>query len=157
MGPEALTSAVPQAKSLRSSRSDTPTTTTITLTGQVAAADVGRLRSEFIDALHDGRRDLLVDMHQVTAFADNASAALVGGRAEAKFRRRRLVVLDAEDGAAAASLRRTGLIFNIPVYADQRAADEAIEAVRAALRHRLRGFGRPAPRGADAAREGLAT
>jgi hypothetical protein len=153
MGPETHGSAVPQAKSLRSFRSDTPTTTTIRLTGEVAAADVRRLRSEFSDALHDGRRDLLVDMHHVTAFADNASAALVGGRAQAKFRKRRLVVLDTEDGATAASLRRTGLIFNIPVYADQRAADEAIEAVRAALRHRLRGFGLPAPQGADVAGE----
>jgi hypothetical protein len=153
MGPETHGSAVPQAKSLRSFRSDSPTTTTITLTGEVAAADVRRLRSEFIDALRDGRRDLLVDVHQVTAFADNASAALVGGRAEATFRRHRLVVLDAEDGPTAASLRRTGLIFNIPVYADQRAADEAIEAVRAALRHRLRGFGLPAQRGAEAAGE----
>jgi hypothetical protein len=150
MGPETRGSAVPQAKSLHSFRSDSPTTTTITLTGEIAAADVRRLRSEFIDALRDGRRDLLVDMHQVTAFADNASAALVGGRAEATFRRRRLVVLDAEDGATAASLRSTGLIFNIPVYADQRAADEAIEAVRAALRHRLRGLGLPAQRDADA-------
>lgn len=121
-----------------SSRVDHALTTVITLAGEVRADDVPRLRAALTDALEDGERDVFLDARALQSFADAATPALVGGLSRAKARRHRLVVVDAADGALATSLRRTGLLFKLPVYADAEAAQAGVGEVREAVRRRSR-------------------
>lgn len=116
------------------SREDTKTERVLALTGNVGPGQVGQLRAELLAALEDGQSDVLIDARQVDSFDDQAFAAFVTGRSRAKFRRRRLVVIDDEAGVVARSLRRTGLVFRFPVYADPVAAAEGLLADAAARR-----------------------
>ncbi|MFN8074680.1 MAG: STAS domain-containing protein [Kineosporiaceae bacterium] len=124
-------------------RTDTLDTTVITLSGHVGRLDVAQLRAELVGALDDGEHDVFLDARGLGSFDDLASAALVGARSRAKARRRRLVVLDAADGVLATSLRRTGLLFKLPFYADAEAAASGIGAEREAVRRRTRGVAVP--------------
>ncbi|NHC46930.1 STAS domain-containing protein [Motilibacter aurantiacus] len=151
---------------MRTSRTDTPTGAVLTLSGEVATTDTRQLGAELVDAFDAGGQDLFLDAHGVTGFEDEALAALVVGRARAKAGQHRLVILDVEDGPVAQSLRRTGLLFRFPVFADSGAAAAGLSADRAAVALRAGVFGRtspdlPAPStprtGPPAARAGMET
>ena len=140
---------------MHTSRTDTPTEAVLAVTGDVSASDTLQLRTRMFDVLHDGEHDLFLDARNVTAFDDAAFAAFVAGRSEAKFRQRRLVVLDAADGVVARSLRRTGLIFRFPVFRDTAAATAALASDRSTVALRSGAFGGPqtSPAGPDRTRE----
>ena len=114
-------------------RNDNPTEHVLTAHGVIGAAELAELRAGLVEGFDGGESDLLLDAREVTAFDDAALPALTAARSRAKFIRRHLVVLDRDDGALSASLRRSGLLFRFPVYADAAAAHEGLAAGRAAL------------------------
>jgi len=116
-------------------RNDNPTEHVLTASGTIGVAELPQLRTRLLEAIGRGGLafDLLLDARQVTAFDDGALPALTAGRSRAKYVRRHLVVLDGEGGALSASLRRSGLRFRFPVYADASAAHEGLAAQRADL------------------------
>jgi anti-anti-sigma regulatory factor len=123
-------------------RNDNQTEHVLTASGTIGVADLPELRTRLLEAIDDGDFDLLMDARQVSAFDDAALPALTAARSRAKYRRRRLVVLDGEGGAVSASLRRSGLRFRFPVYPDASAAWEGLAAQRADLA--AHSFGRAA-------------
>ncbi len=123
-------------------RNDNETEHVLTASGVIGAAELPELRDRLVEAFAGGETDVLLDAHEVSAFDDAALPALTAARSRAKFIRRHLVVLDGEDGAVRASLRRSGLRFRFPVYADAAAAHEGLAADRAELD--ARGLGRAA-------------
>ena len=123
-------------------RNDNETEHVLTASGVIGAAELPELRDRLVEAFAGGETDVLLDAHEVSAFDDAALPALTAARSRAKFIRRHLVVLDGEDGAVRASLRRSGLLFRFPVYADAAAAHEGLAADRAELD--ARGLGRAA-------------
>jgi anti-anti-sigma regulatory factor len=116
-------------------RNDNQTEHVLTASGTIGVADLPELRTRLLEAI--GQReldfDLLLDARQVSAFDDAALPALTAGRSRAKYLRRHLVVLDSDGGAVSNSLRRSGLRFRFPVYADADAAREGLVADRTAL------------------------
>jgi anti-anti-sigma regulatory factor len=114
-------------------RNDNQTEHVLTASGTIGVAELPELRVRLLEAIDGGDFDLLLDARQVSAFDDAALPALTAGRSRAKYLRRRLVVLDGEGGAVSASLRRSGLRFRFPVYADASAAQEGLAADRADL------------------------
>jgi len=114
-------------------RNDNQTEHVLTVSGSIGAAELPELRTRLLEAIDGGDFDVLLDAREVSAFDDAALPALTAGRSRAKYRRRRLVVLDGEGGAVSASLRRSGLRFRFPVYADASAAHGGLAADRAAL------------------------
>jgi anti-anti-sigma regulatory factor len=125
-------------------RNDNQTEHVLTASGTIGVAELPELRTRLLEAIGSGGLDfdLLLDARQVSAFDDAALPALTAGRSRAKHLRRHLVVLDGEEGAVSASLRRSGLLFRFPVYADASAAREGLAAQRADLA--AHAFGRPA-------------
>src|SRR3954471_7947792 len=125
-------------------RNDTQTEHILTASGTIGMAELPELRTRLLEAIGAGGLDfdLLLDARQVSVFDDAALPALTAGRSRAKHLRRRLLVLDGEGGAVSASLRRTGLLFRFPVYADASAAREGLAAERAAAA--AHSFGRTA-------------
>lgn len=106
----------------------------VVVEGAVGAAEVAELRAELLRAVEDeGGHDVLVDVHGVPSFEDEALAALTAARSHAKSSRHRVVVLDAQDGATARSLRRTGHVFRFPVHPDAVSARAALAADRSSL------------------------
>jgi len=115
-------------------RNDNPAEHVLTASGTIGVVELPELRTRLLEAIDDdGEADLMLDARQVTAFDDAALPALTAARSRAKYRRRRLVVLDGEGGAISASLRRSGLRFRFPVYPDASAAREGLAAQRAEL------------------------
>jgi anti-anti-sigma regulatory factor len=112
-------------------RNDNQTEHVLTASGTIRVAELPELRTRLLEAIDGGEFDLLLDARQVSAFDDGALPALTAGRSRAKYLRRRIVVLDGEGGAVSASLRRSGLRFRFPVYADASAAREGLAAQRA--------------------------
>jgi hypothetical protein len=90
----------------------------LTASGTIGVAELPELRTRLPRGDDGGDFDLLLDARQVSAFDDVALPALTAGRSRAKYVRRHLVVLDGEGGPVSASLRRSGLRFRFPVYAD---------------------------------------
>jgi anti-anti-sigma regulatory factor len=128
-------------------RNDNQTERVLTATGTIGAAELPELRTRLLEALDGSDADLLLDARQVSAFDDAALPALTAARSRAKHLRRHLVVLEAPGGAVNASLRRSGLLFRFPVYADASTARDGLAAQRADLA--ARGLGRattPQPR-----------
>jgi anti-anti-sigma regulatory factor len=123
-------------------RNDNQTEHVLTASGTIGIAELPELRTRLLEAIDGGDFDLLLDARQVSAFDDAALPALTAGRSRAKYLRRHIVVLDGEGGAVSASLRRSGLRFRFPVYADASAAREGLVAQRADLA--ARSFGRTA-------------
>jgi anti-anti-sigma regulatory factor len=111
-------------------RNDNQTEHVLTASGTIGVAELPELRTRLLEAIDGGDFDLLLDARQVSAFDDAALPALTAGRSRAKYLRRRIVVLDGEGGAVSASLRRSGLRFRFPVYADAPAAKEGLAAER---------------------------
>lgn len=114
-------------------RNDTRTEHVLTASGSIGGAELPELRARLLEAIEGGEFDLLLDARQVSAFDDAALPALTAGRSRAKYLRRRLVVLDGEGGAVSTSLRRSGLSFRFPVYADADAAERGLAADRERL------------------------
>jgi anti-anti-sigma regulatory factor len=112
-------------------RNDNLTERVLTASGAIGVAELPELRARLLEAIGGGDFDLLLDARQVSAFDDAALPALTAGRSRARYLRRHLVVLDGEGGAVSASLRRSGLRFRFPVYADASAAQEGLAAERA--------------------------
>ncbi|WP_165400122.1 STAS domain-containing protein [Motilibacter rhizosphaerae] len=127
---------------------DFGTDSIITLRGAVTPTDTRPLRRALVSALDGGSGDLLLDARAVTGFDDQALAALVAARTHGKSRQQRLVVLDVEGGPLATLLRRTGLIFPLPVYADRDDAEAGLAADRQTVALRSGAFGADAV-GAD--------
>src|SRR4051794_21246374 len=123
-------------------RNDNETEHVLTASGDIGAAELPELRAGLVEGFDGGYSDLLFDGREVTAFDDAALPALTAARSRGKFIRRHLVVLDGDDGAVTASLRRSGLLFRFPVYADAAAAHEGLAADRA--EPAARGLGRTA-------------
>jgi anti-anti-sigma regulatory factor len=121
-------------------RTDTTTEHVLTVTGDVAAADVVELQACLIEAATEGDADVVLDARGATSFADSALAALTAGRSRTKSRHQRMAILDGEGGAITVSLHRTGRQFRFPVYVDPTAATRGLSADRAALA-RLGGIG----------------
>jgi anti-anti-sigma regulatory factor len=114
-------------------RNDNETEHVLTASGVIGAAELPELRARLVEAFDGGETDVLLDAHEVSAFDDAALPALTAARSRAKFIRRHLVVLDGEDGAVSASLRRSGLRFRFPVYAGAAEAHQGLAAGRAEL------------------------
>jgi hypothetical protein len=114
-------------------RNDNETEHVLTAQGAIGVTDLAELRAGLVEAFDGGETDVLLDAHEVSAFDDGALPALTAARSRAKFIRRHLVVLDRDDGAVSASLRRSGLRFRFPVYPDAAAAHEGLVEDRAAL------------------------
>jgi anti-anti-sigma regulatory factor len=114
-------------------RNDNPTEHVLTASGVIGAAEQPELRARLLEAIGGGDADVLLDARHVSTFDDAALPALTVGRSRAKHVRRRLVILDAEGGALSASLRRSGLRFRFPVYADVSSAEDGLKAERADL------------------------
>jgi anti-anti-sigma regulatory factor len=114
-------------------RNDNQTEHVLTASGTIGASDLPELRTRLLQAIDDGDSDLLLDARQVSSFHDATLPALTAGRSRAKHLRHRLVVLDSEGGAVTASLRRSGLLFRFPVYADASAARDGLAGDRADL------------------------
>jgi len=116
-------------------RNDNQTEHVLTASGAIGVAELPELRTRLLEAIGRGGLDfdLLLDARQVSAFDDAALPALTAGRSRAKYARRPLVILDGEGGAVSASLRRSGLRFRFPVYADASAAHQGLAAERAHL------------------------
>jgi anti-anti-sigma regulatory factor len=114
-------------------RNDNQTEHVLTASGTIGVTELPELRTRLLEAIDGGDFDLLLDARQVSAFDDAALPALTAGRSRAKYLRRRIVVLDGEGGAVSASLRRSGLRFRFPVYADASAAQKGLAAERADL------------------------
>ena len=129
---------------MRTQRDDTPDEDVLTVSGVVRPQDAGRLAAETLDAVnaHDDRRDVLLDAHGMTEFSPGASWALVRARSRAKWLRRRLVVLDSDDGVLARHIRSHGHQKQLPVYADAAAARAGLLEAREALASRAGAFGR---------------
>jgi anti-anti-sigma regulatory factor len=123
-------------------RNDNQTEHVLTASGAIGIAELPELRTRLLEAIGSAGLDfdLLLDARHVSAFDDAALPALTAGRSRAKHLRRHLVVLEGEGGAVSASLRRSGLLFRFPVYADASAAREGLAAERAELQ--ARSFGR---------------
>ncbi len=110
---------------------------TLAVTGAVGPAQVKDLQASILEAVVAGSdSDLVLDMRAVTTFDDTALHALTVGRSRAKFLGHKIVVLDETRGAVTTSLRRSGLIFRFPVYADGPAANAGLAQARAALEKR---------------------
>lgn len=110
---------------------------TLAVTGAVGPAHVQDLQASILEAVvAGGDSDLVLDMRAVTTFDDAALSALTVGRSRAKFLGHKIVVLDEARGAVITSLRRSGLIFRFPVYADGEAANAGLAEARVALEKR---------------------
>ena len=114
-------------------RNDNQTEHVLTASGTIGAAELPELRTRLLEAIDDGDFDLLLDARQVSAFDDAALPALTAARSRAKYVGRRIVVVDGDGGAVSASLRRSGLRFRFPVYADVSAAQDGLSSERADL------------------------
>ncbi|WP_088283932.1 hypothetical protein [Kineosporia sp. A_224] len=103
-----------------------------TMTGGVGADEVPALRRALVSAVERMPSPVIVDARGVTAFPDAAMEALVVARSRAKFLRKVLVVVDGEPGGDGgivhAALVRTGLVFRIPVFADEETARAVLAA-----------------------------
>lgn len=126
----------PELNSMRLTTLDIPPECVLALSGRIGPAQMPELRALLVDAVDRTDGDILIDTHDVTAFDDVVLVALVAARGRAKFRRHRILVLDAVDGLVARSLRRTGLDIRIPVYPDAATAARHLAADRA-VRARL--------------------
>ncbi|NHC14824.1 STAS domain-containing protein [Motilibacter deserti] len=129
---------------MRTERRDTSSENVLAVGGDVLEADAQRLASVVLDAVnaHDDRRDVMIDAHGVTAFPDSAFWALVRGRSRAKWKGRRLVVLDSPEGVLARHIRSHGQQDRLPVYADAAVAATALSQARRVLREGVIGFGK---------------
>ncbi|MBI4939433.1 MAG: STAS domain-containing protein [Actinobacteria bacterium] len=107
---------------------DTSPDALFTLTGGVGADEVPALRRALVSAVERMPSPVLVDARGVTAFPDAAMEALVVARSRAKFLRKVLVVVDGDPGIVHAALVRTGLVFRIPVFADEETARAVLAA-----------------------------
>ncbi|WP_158221185.1 hypothetical protein [Kineosporia sp. R_H_3] len=112
---------------------DTSPDALFTMTGGVGADEVPALRRALVSAVERMPSPVIVDARGVTAFPDVAMEALVSARSRAKFLRKVLVVVDGDaDGAAGgvvhAALVRTGVVFRIPVFADEETARAVLAA-----------------------------
>lgn len=111
---------------------DTSPDALFTVTGGIGADDVPALRRALVAAVERMPSPVIVDARGVTAFPDVAMEAFVAGRSRAKFLRKVLVVVDAEAGGAGgvvhAALVRTGVLFRIPVFADEQTARAVLAA-----------------------------
>lgn len=106
----------------------------VVVEGDVGSAEVAELRTALVQAVTgDGGHDVLLDVHGVLSFADEALPALTAARSQAKSSRHRVVVLDGHDGATSRSLRRTGHVFRFPVHPDAASARVALAADRSSL------------------------
>lgn len=125
---------------------DTSPDALFTMTGAVGADEVPALRRALVSAVERMPSPVLLDARGVTAFPDVAMEALVSARSRAKFLRKVLVVVDGEPGGDGgivhAALVRTGVVFRIPVFAD----DETARAVLAAEVSRREHLSLAAPR-----------
>jgi anti-anti-sigma regulatory factor len=116
-------------------RNDNQTEHVLTASGTIGAEQLPELRTRLLEAIGRGGLafDLLLDARQVSAFDDAALPALTAARSRAKYVGRRIVVVDGDGGAVSASLRRSGLRFRFPVYADVSAAQDGLSSERADL------------------------
>jgi len=114
-------------------RNDNPTEHVLTASGVIGAAELPELRAGLLEAIGGDGVDVLLDARQVSAFDDAALPALTAARSRAKYVGRRIVVVDGDGGAVSASLRRSGLRFRFPVYADVSAAQDGLSSERADL------------------------
>jgi anti-anti-sigma regulatory factor len=114
-------------------RNDNQTEHVLTASGVIGAAELPELRAVLLEAIGGGGVDVLLDARQVSAFDDAALPALTAARSRAKYVGRRIVVVDGDGGAVSASLRRSGLRFRFPVYADVSAAQDGLSSERADL------------------------
>ncbi|PRY13883.1 hypothetical protein [Kineococcus rhizosphaerae] len=106
----------------------------VVVEGAVGTPEVAELRAGLLEAVTgDGGHDVLLDVHGVPSFADEALTALTAARSQGKSLRRRVVVLDDQDGATSRSLRRSGQIFRFPVHPDAVSARAALAADRASV------------------------
>ena len=114
---------------------DTSPDALFTVTGAVGADDVPALRRALVAAVERMPSPVVVDGRGVTAFPDSATEAFVVARSRAKFLRKVLVVVDGGAGGAGgaggvvhAALVRTGVLFRIPVFADEQTARTVLAA-----------------------------
>lgn len=112
------------------------TASLLTVTGPVDAVDVPQLRDRMLSAVDQDDGDVLLDMRGVTRVDELLMTALTAVRSRAKYLRRRIAVIDEADGVTLASLRRLGMQFRIPVFADPASATTGLAEDRAA-RERL--------------------
>ena len=131
--------------------------TLLTVSGNVEAEDVSQLRGTLLDAIDEGGTDVLLDMRAAGPVDELLLPALTAARARAKHLRRRIVVIDAAEGATSCDLRRTGLQFRIPIYGDPADATAGLRADRAARARLAAGLApEDAPGTADGAADGAA-
>lgn len=106
----------------------------LAVSGTIGASETPELQTRLLDALEVADGDVVMDTRHVDAIDDLALVALTAARSRAKHLRRRVVLVDRPDGAVTAALRRTGLSFRFPVYAEPAAAEEGLHRDRAARR-----------------------
>jgi anti-anti-sigma factor len=119
---------------MRTSRSRSGGLSVVSVFGTIDDDDADELRTQLLDALENSDGDVVMDAGQVDAIGDPGLVALTAARSRAKFLRHRVVLVDGPDGAVTAALRRTGLRYRFPVYADLAAAGEGLEADKEARR-----------------------
>lgn len=119
---------------MRTSRSRSGGLSVVTVSGVIDDNDADELRTQFLEALENADGDIVMDAGHVDSIGDAALVALTAARSRAKSLRHRVVVVDGSHGAVTAALRRTGLRYRFPVYADLAAAGEGLEADKAARR-----------------------
>jgi anti-anti-sigma regulatory factor len=106
----------------------------LTVSGVVDDTETPELQTQLLDVLEHADGDIVMDACHVEAIGDPALVALTAARSRAKHLRHRVVVVDRPDGAMTAALRRTGLLFRFPVFAELADADEGLQADKTARR-----------------------